>query len=96
MTAVLELRGVTKSYGEHQVLRGIDLELHEHQAVALIGASEAFRQAQVQEALAFNFTPLMAAALLYLCVTIPFTRIVDHLQLRQLREQGGVLALGPH
>ena len=59
------------------------------------GASEALRQAQVQEALAFNFTPLMAAALLYLCVTIPFTRIVDHLQLRQVRRQGGALALGP-
>jgi polar amino acid transport system ATP-binding protein len=39
LTAVLELRGVTKSYGVHQVLRGIDLELHEHQAVALIGGS---------------------------------------------------------
>jgi polar amino acid transport system ATP-binding protein len=39
LTAVLELRGVTKSYGDHQVLRGIDLELHEHQAVALIGGS---------------------------------------------------------
>jgi polar amino acid transport system ATP-binding protein len=39
LTAVLELRGVTKAYGDHQVLRGIDLELHEHQAVALIGGS---------------------------------------------------------
>jgi polar amino acid transport system ATP-binding protein len=39
LTAVLELRGVTKSYGDHEVLRGIDLELHEHQAVALIGGS---------------------------------------------------------
>ena len=64
--------------------------------VSIIGASEALRQAQVQEALAFNFTPLMAAALLYLCVTIPFTRIVDQLLLRQLRRQGGALALGPH
>ena len=36
---VLELRGVTKSFGERQVLRGIDLEVHEHEAVALIGAS---------------------------------------------------------
>jgi polar amino acid transport system permease protein len=60
------------------------------------GASEAFREAQIKEALAFNFTPLMAAALLYLCVTIPFTRFVDHLQIRQLREQGGALAMGPH
>jgi polar amino acid transport system ATP-binding protein len=36
---VLEIRGVTKSYGEHQVLKGIDLVVGEHQAVALIGAS---------------------------------------------------------
>jgi polar amino acid transport system ATP-binding protein len=39
MTCVLELRGVTKSYGEHEVLSGIDLEVGEHEAVALIGAS---------------------------------------------------------
>jgi polar amino acid transport system ATP-binding protein len=37
--AVLELRGVTKSYEDHQVLRGIDLSVAEHEAVALIGAS---------------------------------------------------------
>jgi polar amino acid transport system ATP-binding protein len=37
--AVLEVRGVTKAYGDAEVLRGIDLEVLEHQAVALIGAS---------------------------------------------------------
>ena len=36
---VLEIRGVTKSFGELQVLHGIDLVVHEHEAVALIGAS---------------------------------------------------------
>ena len=36
---VLELRGVTKTYGDHTVLSGIDLEVGEHEAVALIGAS---------------------------------------------------------
>jgi polar amino acid transport system ATP-binding protein len=36
---VLELRGVTKAFGERQVLRGIDLTVAEHEAVALIGAS---------------------------------------------------------
>ncbi len=36
---VLELRGVTKAFGERQVLRGIDLAVSEHEAVALIGAS---------------------------------------------------------
>ena len=39
MTAVLEVRGVTKAYGERVVLRGIDLTVPEHHAVALIGAS---------------------------------------------------------
>jgi polar amino acid transport system ATP-binding protein len=39
MTEVLELRGVTKAYGDRQVLRGIDLTVGENRAVALIGAS---------------------------------------------------------
>jgi polar amino acid transport system ATP-binding protein len=39
MTAVLEVRGVTKAYGDAEVLRGIDLVVPEHRAVALIGAS---------------------------------------------------------
>jgi polar amino acid transport system ATP-binding protein len=39
MTAVLEVRGVTKAYGAAEVLRGIDLVVPEHRAVALIGAS---------------------------------------------------------
>jgi polar amino acid transport system ATP-binding protein len=36
---VLEVRGVTKAYGDRQVLRGIDLAVAEHNAIALIGAS---------------------------------------------------------
>ncbi len=36
---VLEVRGVTKSFGERRVLQGIDLTIGEHEAVALIGAS---------------------------------------------------------
>jgi polar amino acid transport system ATP-binding protein len=39
MTAVLEVRGVTKAYGDEAVLRGVDLRVSEHEAVALIGAS---------------------------------------------------------
>jgi polar amino acid transport system ATP-binding protein len=39
VTAVLQIAGVTKAYGEAEVLRGIDLEVPEHHAVALIGAS---------------------------------------------------------
>jgi len=36
---VLEVRGVTKAFGEREVLSGVDLEVAEHQALALIGAS---------------------------------------------------------
>ncbi|MDQ3759208.1 MAG: ATP-binding cassette domain-containing protein, partial [Actinomycetota bacterium] len=39
MKPVIEVRGVTKSFGEREVLRGVDLEVSEHEAVALIGAS---------------------------------------------------------
>jgi polar amino acid transport system ATP-binding protein len=38
-TPVLEVRGVTKSFGSRQVLNGVDLTVEEHRAVALIGAS---------------------------------------------------------
>ncbi|WP_336652078.1 MULTISPECIES: amino acid ABC transporter ATP-binding protein [unclassified Leucobacter] len=37
--AFLELNDVQKSYGEHAVLRGIDLHVEEHEVVCLIGAS---------------------------------------------------------
>jgi polar amino acid transport system ATP-binding protein len=36
---VIEVQGVTKAYGDHEVLHGIDLALSEHRAIALIGAS---------------------------------------------------------
>ena len=36
---VIEVRGVTKAFGDAEVLRGIDLVVREHEAVALIGAS---------------------------------------------------------
>jgi polar amino acid transport system ATP-binding protein len=35
----LELHGVHKSFGDHEVLRGIDLQVAEHEVVCLIGAS---------------------------------------------------------
>jgi len=37
--AVLEVRGVTKAFGARDVLSGVDLEVREHEAVAIIGAS---------------------------------------------------------
>ena len=39
MTALLDVTGVWKSFDEHPVLRGIELQVEQHQAVVLIGAS---------------------------------------------------------
>ncbi len=45
--------------------------------VAVLGVIEAYREASIISASTFNYTPLVAAAFLYLCVTIPLARIVD-------------------
>ena len=63
--------------------------------ISILGPQEAFRVAQIFAASQFNYTPLIAAALLYLCVTIPLTRIVDRMQARSVRERGAAVALGP-
>lgn len=39
MNEVLSVRGLVKTYGERTVLAGVDLNVDEHQVVALIGAS---------------------------------------------------------
>jgi polar amino acid transport system permease protein len=47
--------------------------------ISILGPLEAFREAQIIESQLFNFTPLVAAALLYLAITIPTARIVDRM-----------------
>jgi polar amino acid transport system permease protein len=51
--------------------------------VSILGPLEAFREAQIDASANFNYTPLLAAAALYLCVTIPLARVVDRMQDRQ-------------
>lgn len=51
--------------------------------VSILGISEAFRIAQIESASSFNYTPLLAAALLYLAVTFPMARILDHITARE-------------
>src|SRR6201995_6095215 len=36
---VIQVRGVTKAFGEREVLHGVGFDVAEHEAVALIGAS---------------------------------------------------------
>ncbi len=51
--------------------------------VSVLGVQEAFRVAQIDSQSSFNYTPLIAAALLYLAVTIPMARILDYIARKQ-------------
>ncbi len=58
--------------------------------VASIGVVEAFRQAQIDSASTFNFTPYLATALLFVVITIPLARFTDWLVARgRRRRQAG-------
>jgi polar amino acid transport system permease protein len=47
--------------------------------ISIIGPQEAFRVAQIYQGENFNYTPIIAAALLYLVITVPLARIVDRM-----------------
>ena len=55
----------------------IPLERIEEELNSILGVVEAFRQAQIISSSTFNYTALVGAALLYLCVTIPLSRVLD-------------------
>lgn len=58
--------------------------------VSTIGPLEATRQAQIYSSLNFNYTSFLAAAILFIIITIPLTRLTDWLLQRsaRLRELG--------
>ena len=50
--------------------------------LSFLGPVEAFRRAQIQVSATFNFTPYLVAAMLFLVLTIPMSRLVDWLVAR--------------
>lgn len=56
--------------------------------VSLIGPVEILRQAGIDKAKTANFTPYVAAAVIFLALTIPFTRLADWALARQRRRTG--------
>jgi polar amino acid transport system permease protein len=60
--------------------------------VAVLGPIEVLRQAQIDASSTFNYTPYVAAALIFIALTIPMTRFADWVQARMARRQraGGV------
>jgi len=57
--------------------------------ISVLGPVEALRRASIEVAKTFNFTPYVAAAVLFLCVSIPLTRLTDHLLQRERRQMSG-------
>ena len=59
----------------------------------VVAIPEAFKQGQIYQAADFNFTPLLAVALMFLLITVPLTRFTDWLLERQRRRrQAGAAA----
>jgi len=61
--------------------------------VALLGVGQAFRQAQIDIAGSFNYTPYIATAIIFIALTVPMARFTDWLIARdKRRQQAGRLA----
>ncbi|HEY7537579.1 MAG TPA: amino acid ABC transporter permease [Gaiellaceae bacterium] len=62
--------------------------------VGTLGVVEAFKQSQIDTAATFNYTPYLAAAVLFVAITIPLARFTDWLILRdrRRRQAAGVAA----
>ena len=56
--------------------------------VSLIGPVEILRQAGIDKAKYANFTPYVAAAVIFLALTIPCTRLADWLLAREQQRTG--------
>jgi polar amino acid transport system permease protein len=57
--------------------------------VSLIGPIEILRQAGIDKAKFANFTPYIGAAIVFLSITIPLTRLTDYLLTRERKRTGG-------
>ena len=57
--------------------------------ISILGPIEILRRAGIQKAKFANFTPYVGAALIFLCVTIPLTRLTDHMLQRQRSRTSG-------
>jgi len=55
--------------------------------VSFIGVVEVFRIATIKQIGAFNFTPYLATALIFIVITIPLARLTDWLVARDKRNQ---------
>ncbi|NDG10197.1 MAG: amino acid ABC transporter permease, partial [Actinobacteria bacterium] len=55
--------------------------------ISILGVTDAIRAAQIQTSKSFNYTPYVMAALVFLAVTIPLTRMTDRMLRNSLERQ---------
>jgi polar amino acid transport system permease protein len=55
--------------------------------VSILGVTDAVRAAQIQTSKTFNYTPYIIAAILFLCVTVPLTRLTDRSLRKSIERQ---------
>lgn len=59
--------------------------------ISVLGPVEALRRASIENSRSFNFTPYVVAAVLFLAVSIPLTRLTDYLLSRERRRMSGTV-----
>ncbi|MFM2070130.1 MAG: hypothetical protein RLZZ623_393 [Actinomycetota bacterium] len=59
--------------------------------ISILGPIEVFRRAQSIKDLTANYTPIVAAAVIFLMLTVPMTRLVDWYINRSRRRTGGTV-----
>jgi polar amino acid transport system permease protein len=57
--------------------------------ISILGVIDAIRAAQISTARDFNYTPYIVAGFLFVCLTIPLTRLTDWVARRQGWYGGG-------
>jgi polar amino acid transport system permease protein len=55
--------------------------------VSILGVTDAVRAAQIQTSRSFNYTPYVIAAVLFLCITVPLTRLTDRSLRKSIERQ---------
>lgn len=61
--------------------------------VSILGVTDAVRAAQINASRTFNYTPYVVSAILFLLITIPLTRYIDHqIRLRSEKQNSDGLA----
>lgn len=55
--------------------------------ISVLGVVDAIRAAQIASSRSFNYTPYVVAAILFLILTIPLTRLTDRFMMRSIKRE---------